>query len=91
MHIQRLFDYPAAMLNNTRMEKLKTYLKGQKKQDFAKAIGVSPSFLSQMLSGHRPAPDRVAQAIETETRGKVRASHLKGKKHDTSKQNPHGH
>lgn len=35
------------------MENLKAYLTGRNKGDFARAIGTSPSYLSQILSEHR--------------------------------------
>jgi len=35
------------------MQALRTYLDGRSKAEFAEAIGTSPSYLSQILSGHR--------------------------------------
>ena len=35
------------------MGKLQAYLADRKKADFARMIGTSPSYLSQLLSGHR--------------------------------------
>lgn len=41
------------MAKSAGMATLKTYLAERKKADFARLIGTSPSYLSQILSGHR--------------------------------------
>lgn len=43
---------------------------------FARAIGVRPSFMAQLISGARPVPVPVAIATERVTRGKVRVEEL---------------
>lgn len=55
------------------MQKLNEYLSGKKHGDFAKTLGISGAYLSQILSGkRRPAID-LAFLIERETGGKVPA------------------
>lgn len=50
------------------MEKLREYLAGKRKADFAAKLGTSPSYLSQLLSGvKRPGFDmmvRIKQATD---------------------------
>jgi len=53
------------------METLKTYLEGRKKADFAKAIGTSPSYLSQLLAGTRSPSRKLMMKISAETGGNV--------------------
>jgi DNA-binding transcriptional regulator YdaS (Cro superfamily) len=53
------------------MEKLALYLHGRKKGDFARKIGTSPAYLSQLLSGHRRPSFDLMQKIERETGGEV--------------------
>jgi DNA-binding transcriptional regulator YdaS (Cro superfamily) len=53
------------------MEKLALYLTGKKKRDFAEAIGTSPSYLSQLLSGHRRPSFDMMLRIERVTDGAV--------------------
>jgi DNA-binding transcriptional regulator YdaS (Cro superfamily) len=56
------------------MEQLQTLLEGQRKGDFAKRIGVSSAYLSQLLSGKRTPSLEVAVKIERETGGAVLAA-----------------
>lgn len=53
------------------MEKLQKYLEGKKDADFARKIGISQSFLSQIKHGHRKPPLHVAGKIHKLTKGKV--------------------
>jgi DNA-binding transcriptional regulator YdaS (Cro superfamily) len=53
------------------MEKLRSYLTGQRKGEFAKAISVPPSYLSQLLSGNRTPGLEIACRIEVATNGAV--------------------
>lgn len=53
------------------MEKLRTYLEGKKKGDFAQTVGVPASYLSQLLSGTRKPGLDIACRIETATNGAV--------------------
>jgi DNA-binding transcriptional regulator YdaS (Cro superfamily) len=55
------------------MEHLKAYLKTHKAKALAEAIGVSPSYLSDMKKGNRVPSLRVAFAIEDATQGAVPA------------------
>ena len=53
------------------MQTLKTSLMDRKKSDFAKLLGISDSYLSQYLSGHRrPGYERMLE-IERLTDGEV--------------------
>lgn len=56
------------------MKQLQKYLEGRKKGDFAKDIGISPSFLSQILSNRRKPSLKLALAIDKATDGEVPAS-----------------
>lgn len=50
---------------------LKDYLTNRRKSDFAKQLGISDSYLSQYLSGHRrPGYERMLE-IERITNGQV--------------------
>jgi len=53
------------------MEKLQQYLAKRHKGEFAASIGTSPSYLSQLLSGHRKPSFRLMLEIETATGGVV--------------------
>lgn len=53
------------------MEKLKQYLTKRKHKDFAEQIGISPAFLSQILSGRRKPGGPVIVAIEDATKNAV--------------------
>ena len=53
------------------MEKLRTYLIGRRKGDFATALGISPAYLSQILSGHRNPSLDMMRRIEAATDGLV--------------------
>ena len=44
--------------------------------DFAKKIGIAPSFLSQIISGKSKAPPSVAVAIEKATKRQVKKSEI---------------
>ena len=59
--------------------KLQTYLKAEKGRvtALAAAIGVSIPFVSQMGSGLRQVPGRLAVRIEQATRGAVRRQDLR--------------
>ncbi|MEC9482549.1 MAG: hypothetical protein UMU75_04375 [Halomonas sp.] len=46
------------------------------KAAFCRAIGMSPPFLNQILSGERPLPVRFARPVERETGGEVTAAQL---------------
>ena len=53
------------------MDKLKEYLHDKRKGDFAKSLGTSPAYLSQLLSGYRrPSLDLMVK-IEAATCGAV--------------------
>lgn len=56
------------------MEKLRQYLEGRKKGDFARAIGTTPSYLSQLLSKHRTPSFPLMVRIEQESGGEVPVS-----------------
>jgi transcriptional regulator with XRE-family HTH domain len=53
------------------MEKLQTYLIGKNKGEFARAIGKSPSYLSQILSGYRKPSLALMNQIAAATGGVV--------------------
>lgn len=55
------------------MEKLRTHLReaGIRQTEFAKQLGISDTYLSQILSGLRCPSISVAVAIERETSGNV--------------------
>ena len=55
------------------MEQLRTYLKKHKANVLAEAIGISPSYLSDIKKGNRVPSLRVAFAIEDATEGTVPA------------------
>lgn len=53
------------------MEKMQTFLQGRRKGEFAKEIGISAPYLSQILSGmKRPSYDLMVR-IERATGGEV--------------------
>lgn len=56
------------------MDKLRTYLNGKIKREFAEAIGVSPTYLSQILGGWRRPSLELAVKIERITNGEVPCS-----------------
>ena len=56
-----------------RMEHLQTYLKTHKATALAQAVGMSPSYLSDMKKGNRVPSLKVAFAIEDATQGAVPA------------------
>lgn len=53
------------------MEKLRAYLEGRNKGEFAEAIETSPSYLSQLLSKHRFPSLEMMRRIERATGGEV--------------------
>jgi len=53
------------------MDKLKQHLAGKKKSDFAAEIGTSPSYLSQIISGHRRPSYGLMCKIEAASGGEV--------------------
>lgn len=53
------------------MEKLSAYLKDKPKGDFAKALGTSPSYLSQLMSGYRRPSFQMMLKIERLSEGEV--------------------
>lgn len=53
------------------METLQSYLAGKRKADFAAQIKTTPSYLSQMLSGHRKPSLAMMLKIESATGGAV--------------------
>lgn len=53
------------------MEKLRTYLSDKNKSQFAKQLGTSPSYLSQIMSGHRRPSYDLMLRIEEMTDGAV--------------------
>lgn len=53
------------------MKKLREYLDGRRKGDFAASIGTSASYLSQLLSEHRQPSLEMMRRIERATGGKV--------------------
>ena len=55
------------------MEQLRIYLKKHKANALAEAIGISPSYLSDIKKGNRVPSLRVAFAIEDATQGAVPA------------------
>lgn len=57
------------------MANLRSHLDGtgEKQGDFAKCIGISPAYLSQILAGSRTPSLEIAIAIEDATRGAVPA------------------
>lgn len=55
------------------MEQLHAYLKTHKANALAEAIGISPSYLSDIKKGNRVPSLRVAFAIEDATQGAVPA------------------
>jgi transcriptional regulator with XRE-family HTH domain len=56
-----------------RMEHLQAYLKTHKANALAEAVGISPSYLSDIKKGYRAPSLRVAFAIEDATQGAVPA------------------
>lgn len=50
---------------------LNTYLNDKRKKDFAEKIGTSPSYLSQLLSGHRRPSFSLMVRIKDATNGAV--------------------
>lgn len=53
------------------MQKLTKYLEGRRKGEFARAVGIAPAYLSQILSGKkRPSFDLMCR-IEGESGGLV--------------------
>lgn len=56
------------------MEKLRQYLEGRKKGEFARVIGTTPSYLSQILSKHRTPSFTLMVRIERATNGEVPVS-----------------
>lgn len=56
------------------METLQKYLEGRRKANFAEEIGTSPSYLSQLLSGHRRPSFRLMLKIQEATGGDVPVS-----------------
>ncbi|MGB1215967.1 MAG: helix-turn-helix domain-containing protein [Pikeienuella sp.] len=53
------------------MENLKKYLQDRNKGDFARKIGTSPSYLSQIMSAHRRPSLALMVRIEKATGGAV--------------------
>ena len=53
------------------MEKLAEYLSDKSKTEFASEINTSPSYLSQILSGHRNPSLRMMRRIENASGGVV--------------------
>lgn len=56
------------------MEHLATYLAGKRNAEFARRLGISDAFLSQLLSGKRRPSLDLAFKIERATAGLVPAS-----------------
>jgi transcriptional regulator with XRE-family HTH domain len=54
------------------MEKLRAYLTGKKKAEFASRIGTTPSYLSQILSGKKTPSIKMMARIRDESAGAVR-------------------
>lgn len=50
--------------------------KGQKQVDFARELGLTPSYLNQLLTGYRYPSRELARRIEQATKGKVKAAAL---------------
>jgi len=53
------------------MNKFHSYLKDKSRADFAKAIGTSPAYLSQMVTGHRRPSYAMMLKIELASEGCV--------------------
>lgn len=53
------------------MEKLKTYLVGRTKKDFAQQVGIVPAYLSQILSGDKVPSFSLMVRIQIATNKKV--------------------
>lgn len=53
------------------MSDLSTYLKGRRKGDFAKSVGIVPAYLSQILSGKRKPSYGLMLRIQERTSGVV--------------------
>lgn len=53
------------------MEKLRAYLAGRKKGDFARQVGIRPVYLSQILSGYRTPSFKLMVRISQATSGAV--------------------
>lgn len=53
------------------MNKLSQYLNERRKGDFARRLGIPPSYLSQILSGHRRPGFDLMVKIRNETDGAV--------------------
>lgn len=64
------------MCEHARMDHLKSYLAAAriKQTDFAAKVGISPSFLSDILHGNRTPSLATAGRIAEATRGKVPVS-----------------
>jgi len=54
------------------MEKLRQYLIGKSKADFAARLGIAPTYLSQILSGYRRPSFGLMCRIRDESAGAVR-------------------
>ena len=59
--------------------RLSDYLRAEhgRTKRIAEAVGIAPAFLSQIATGHRPAPPEHCAAIERETQGAIRRWHLR--------------
>jgi transcriptional regulator with XRE-family HTH domain len=53
------------------MHKLHSYLTGRRKSAFAATVGISPAYLSQILSGHRRPSLSLMERIEAASDGLV--------------------
>jgi len=61
------------MKGMSRLKDLHDYLSAERgrKSSLEKALGISDSYLSQMLSGDRPMPAEICPAVEEFTKGSV--------------------
>lgn len=53
------------------MQTLRSYLEGRPKAKFAEQVGISPVYLSQLLSRHRRPSLALMQRIQEATEGQV--------------------
>ena len=51
-------------------------MKGKRKQDIAREVGISPSHLSNLIAHKRQATIQQALAIHAASEGKIKATHL---------------
>jgi transcriptional regulator with XRE-family HTH domain len=67
------------------MQKLREYLKGRNKGEFAKVIGIHPGSLSRILGGEYRPGYKLAEKIEAATDGAVPIQSWKREAADTDR------